>query len=1166
MSLKFWLGASNSDKSRQLYKYILEEADRYPGRQYLVVVPEQFGLATQQELVALSKNHGILNIDVLSFTRLAHRIIDEVGAFLPDTIMINETGKSLVIGMLAEKHKEELSVFSEDTDKPGYTDRFKSIISEFMQYGISPEKVGEMSAAASAAGHGLLSEKLHDIAIIYSAFKDHIRDRYTTVEETLDTLGSLIPRSDTIKNGVVVFDGFTGFTPVQNKLIGVLLEYALQLHVSLVYEDCIQDNNDKTRISEHELFNLSKRTIDQLGRMADERRVPIEDPYKADRSAFSNARYFNSAFAYNTKDNADKLNNTSVQIFAAANPDDEIRQAASKIAELVRNGYRYKDIAILTGDIDVYRHPAERVFSRYGIPHYIDRTDPILLNPFIEYIRAFLGIIADNYSITSVFRFLKTYLTDLSEDEINMLENYCIAANIKGYRAWHERFDAGTMSAGADELLELNALREKVISRTDMFTQSLSEDSDINAGSCFTVRQFCTALYSVIVSDGIEDKLRASSETFLQNADRRLAAEYEQVYVRIMDILDQLCELIPEEKLDIRAFLALVNAGLDSVRIGTIPDGLDYVLVGDLTRSRVGDVKALFIVGANDGIIPKAGGGAGLINDNDREFLLGTDDKLILAPTAREDLYTQQLYVYMALSAPSDRLFISYSCVSTDGKSLIPSYIVKKILAADPGIRIERNTDRDAQFETLRSYSCEQEAFDDLVSGLYPAISGKLSPKKMIDIRRLIRHFLSNEKYREHLLDIIRTQLTGRRSTEGDSIGSALAHALYGSKITQNITKLESYANCAYRYFLEYGLSLRDREVFSFEARDVGNIFHDSMKQYSQLVVGSGINWADTDEKTRHKLMDEAVDKALEQYRDRKLSSSARYAYMEHRIRRIMRTSADVIAHQIRKGNFEPKYFEVDFDSMKGSNISIRLSDEDMLRLRGRIDRIDTCETDEGIYIRVIDYKSSHHRMDLAAVYEGRQLQLLVYLSAATALEEGSVPVIPAGVLYYNIDDPVITSNGTESDDEIRKKISKSLCLSGLVNSDPQVLSLMDNDIATDPTVLSVTLTSKGEARKSKQTVTAADLDVLAEFVTKKIKAMGCELMSGNIAIPVPDKSERYTEPDCRYCPYTGICINRGRSENITDDDEETDETEKPRSEMSNEDWIGKMRIYGTDN
>ncbi len=594
MALKFWLGGEGSDKSRRLIKYILDEADKNPQRQYLYVVPEQFGLATQRALVTGSKNRGILNIDVLSFTRLAHRISDEVGSYETNVTTLDEMGKSLIIGMLATKHRKELSVFAENIDKLGYVDKIKSVISEFMQYGITVEKSYELAVSARSEGRGLLAGKLNDIAFLYEQFREYIKNRYTTVEETLDIVSSLVPHSSTVKNSVIVFDGFTGFTPVQNKLIGVLMDHAIDIHVALLMEDCIQENNTDDRIKEHELFYLSQKTMNQLGRMADERQIIIADPYKADKTAIHNIRNSNAEIVYTDNNTRAKLNNTAEQhLFVGQNPSEEIRMLCNRIRELVRKrGYRYKDIGILAGDIEGYRHLMEREFDKHGIPFFIDRTEPVLLNPFIEYIRSFIGIFCDNYSIRSVFRFLKSGLCDLTDDEVYALENYCLATNTKGYRKWHERFDDHTQSAGADELLEINATREKLIERTDRFAVLLLHDKDaeeqnteeqkdaeaagrVNAASKFTVKEFCVAIYRIFESERIEEKLKAAAERFGEEGNRKYAAEYGRIYVKVCDILDELCALIPDEKMDIRGFSKLLDAGLDTIRIGILPAGLD---------------------------------------------------------------------------------------------------------------------------------------------------------------------------------------------------------------------------------------------------------------------------------------------------------------------------------------------------------------------------------------------------------------------------------------------------------------------------------------------------------------------------------------------------------------------------------------------------------------
>ena len=1139
MALKFWLGGVASDKSRRLIEYILNGADKHPQRQYLVIVPEQFGLATQRELVLRSKNHGILNIDVLSFTRFAHRISDEVGSYGSDITMLDEMGKSLIIGMLARQKRSELTVFGDQLDKPGYVDKIKSLICEFMQYGITPEKAFELAKSADNAGRGLLAGKLHDVALLYQAFKEYINNRYTTVEEMLDMVSTLIPGSQTVANSEIIFDGFTGFTPVQNKLIGVLLENALSVHVALLMEDCIQENGGYGRIREHELFYLSKRTMNQLGRMADERHVIIEDPYKADKYDKNNTRNTKSDIVYTEDDDALKLNNTSVQIFCSSNPSQEIRMVFSEIKRLIRESrYHYRDIAILTGDMTGYRHTIEREFGKHDIPFFIDCSEPITLNPFIEYIRSFIDIFSDNYSISSVFRFLKSGLTGFDDEDIYALENYCLAAGIKGAKKWHKRFDTHTQAVGADELERINAVREEFIAKTDRFSKSLDEKGVINAGSKYTIRQFCMALYRLIESDGIEKKLKDAAEVFEETGDKDLASQYGRIYVKIMNTLEQLCDLIPDEITDIRGFGNLLDAGFDNIRVPMIPTGIDYIQVGDLTRSRLGDIKALFIVGANDGVIPKAPAAGGVINENDREFLLRSNADLCLAPTSKDDIYTQQLYIYMAAAKPTQSLYISYSLVSGSGSSLLPSYIIAKIVEKNPHAgKVSPGIER--------YYPDEEEAFEDLTTLIRPAASGTLPEDCGEKVEGLIRYFARREDYKNRLKCIVEKDIL-RTDRVPDTIGSALARAIYGDQILAGVTRLENYAKCAYRYFLEYGIGLREREIFSFEARDIGNIFHDCMRIFSQLMEEAGNDWAHSDETMLQKLMDTAVDRAIAGCGHDKFSYGARYAYMEERIRRTMHRSADVICSQIKKGSFSPKYFEAEFSRKESDDIS----------LFGRIDRVDTYEAGEGVYIRVIDYKLSHYEMDPAAVYEGRQLQLLVYLDAAMGMvkKDTAATVIPAGVLYYQIDDPVIEEKTGLSPEDIHSGLMKKLSFSGFVNTDGDIPQLMDADIATDSTVTQLTMTNSGSIRQNKQAVTGDDIKVMAAYAEKCIKSIGRHMLGGNISIPKPDGKTRFTGPDCRNCPYTSICNNTTA---IVPEAEKTG--------FKKEEWIALMRKAVTE-
>lgn len=1112
MSLKFWLGGARSDKSNKLYEYVLEEAQKNPDREYLVVVPEQFTLATQRELVLRSVNHGILNVDVLSFMRLAHRISDEVGGYDNTVITLDEMGKNLILQLIASDNKENLKVLGKNVDKLGMIGEIKSVISEFMQYGISPEQVLDMAKVAKDKQKGMLEAKLLDINYLYNSFVDYINKKYTTTEETLERIAAIIPSSETIKKSVIVFDGFTGFTPVQRRLIGTLLENSLEIHVGLLLEgeECTGEN-DKA-IKDHELFYLSKTTVSQLEKLAKDREIVIQPPYVANS----------------------QITKPQIHIFQGQNPEEELRLVTVNIRRLIDEcGYRYKDIAIVAGDLEGYRHIAERVMQKAKLPIFIDRTEPLLLNPFVEFIRSLINIFVEDYSYESMFRFLKSGLIDIDNKDVCLLDNYCTALGVKGYKKWHTRFVHTTSQISSEDVLEVEELRAKYITYVDMFIDNLCdsglEDINWNAikkDNAIPVIKLNMALYKTIVAHGIEQKLSSMSNHFEETGDTSHAEEYKQIYARIMDILDEVATLIPQEKVSIKEYGQLIDAALESIRIGVAPKSQDYIQIGDLTRSRINNVKALFIVGANEGIIPKQASGGGLINDAEKEFLLDSGDGISLSPTVREEAFEQRLYLYMAMNKPESNLYISFAKVSNDGKSQMPSYIVRQILKENHDIKVE--TFSENLFERL---GCIEDAFKEFALLINKASTSGVSTEENENIKKLLKYFVKDAKYSDRARRIVRNALIKSDFMEEDSIGKALAHAIYGKQIVGSVTRLEVYANCAYQYFLKYGLKLRQKEIFSFEAKDMGTIFHDSLSEYSELMNKKGMSWFDIGDDEVEDLMNQAVDTTIAKNQMAALYSTARTTYMVNRIKRIMLRTAGVITSQIQRGDFVPKYFEIDFKSMYSiESLNIKLSPEEEMKLLGRIDRIDTCEKENGVYIKIIDYKSSNKKMDLAAVYEGRQLQLLVYLNAAMESEgrKHNKEIIPAGILYYHIDDPIVGEDDAMSDDEIKLEIMKNLKLSGLLNGDDNgsVIEMIDKHIGEGSTVVSARKLKSGEV-KSQEIVSGDDFKVMTQYVNKKIADIGRQILDGNIEIPSPDGKDRYTQPDCTYCEYSSMCVRK---------------------------------------
>lgn len=1133
MSLRFWIGSNRSNKSDELYKYILDEAAANPKRQYLVIVPEQYNLSVLGKLVKMSEREGIFNIDVLSFMRLSHRILDEVGdSANPNALPIDDMGKNLIIRRMASLCESELKTFKGSLNRLGYISEIKSLISEFMQYGISKEQVAQLSELAQREGRSLLSSKLEDAALIYGKFLEFIRDRYDTNEEILNRVSKVVHNSSTVKDSVIVFEGYTGFTPVQINLIKTLLEYAKEINVSLIMNPKDVSHNSGVCNME-ELFYLNQKTMSKLGSLADECHVTVEDNRTFDNAPddismlnrleeglFRKSVQNNSNDDEHTasQDNSDVAGDNQIGILSASNPYEEIRLAAGKINELVRTrGYRYKDIAIVTGDIEGYRNALERVLSEHSIPHFIDKTQPILHNPFTELIRALIETECDNYSYEAVFRMLKTYIVGIDASDVDVLENYVIAKGIKGRKAWHSTWTVPSRDVDAIKLDDVNKIREEVISILASFEEETHierADTKVSASSC------TRGLRRVFAERDLENRLYDIADDFGEKGDYEKQKEYSKVFEFTEGLLTQIEEILGEEKITAGDFKELIDAGLDEIRIGVLPGRTDYVQVGDLTRSRVNDVKALFIVGVNDGIIPGSDKGSGIISDMEREFLIKECDNLELAPTLREKTFTQRVYLYMMMTKPSEKLFLSYSATSFDGKVIRQSYLIPLVMKMFPNVKPE---------SLGRSLSAKitdrADWFNELTMNMRSFVDSKKNSYSDNEYLWLLSTYSKATDNREYLTQLINSSLTPGYDNGEDALSKAVAKALYGKKILTSITRLESYANCAYNYYLKYVLKLDGREEFTFEASDLGSIFHDSLDKYFNRLKAGKIDIKTVSDDIQNEIMDMCVKEAIDNNYEAKMYSSARMSYMVNRIQRIMRKTASVIRYQLTAGEFETESTEVIFDAASNLNaLKIKLDDETYMNLTGKIDRLDLAKDGNEVIVRVIDYKSSGKDIDLAAVYEGRQLQLVVYLNAAMEMiRNKGKNARCGGILYYHIDDPVIDREKANTDEALFKEVAKSLRLQGLVNADDRILDMMDKELRGSSLVIPVRKKVDGEVQ-SNSILTDEQFDILGKYVTESIKDMGAAMLEGNITSRAQFGEDIVSSDKCKYCDYKSVC------------------------------------------
>lgn len=1050
MSLQYIFGGSGAGKSTYLYNSIIKESIKNPLENYIIVVPEQYTMATQKRVVELHPRKGVLNIDVVSFERLAYKVFEEVGA--ADYPVLDDTGKNLIVRRVLEQNKKALRFFGSNISNTGFVSELKSVISEMLQYDISVDKLLDINK--NVDNNSLLGMKLDDISLIYGGFREFIKNNYITSEEILDLMCRKVTESSKIRGSVIAFDGFTGFTPVQYRLMAILLDMCKEVKVALTI-----DISEHVNINEgiESLFYMTKDTVAHLNRICDEGHINVdkvtvgEDTvltrFAASKElAFLEKNIFRPGLRYYSG----KVND--IVMYAGITPKDEIQYVSGEILKLTRlQGFRYNEIAVVTGDISVYGKLAANIFAQNDIPYFLDQKLHVTDNCLVEMITAVLDVIEKNYTYDSMFRYLRTGLTGLSDENIDILDNYCLAVGIKGRKQWSTQWCRKFRSSGiTTDLNMLNELRLNVMEPLTELDKELKE-ADGN------VRLMTTALYKFLVGLHCEEQMSLLAKSH--------GDEYRQIYKKIMDLFDKIVHLLGSEKVSVKEYNRIMASGFDEIKIGLIPPTKDCVVIGDIERTRLDNIKAMFFIGVNDGYVPKKSDSRSVLSETDRQKL--KEMEVSLSMSVREKAFVQRFYLYLIMTKTSGRLYITYAYNSMDMKAILPSYIVRMLKKMFPGMNVL--------------------SYDDTA--------------------------------KEHsYIKIPKTELEWTDENLAKILADGVALKLYGKELTGSVTSFEQFASCQYAYFCRYGLDLSEREEYRFAVNDFGTILHAVIEDVSKNIKRNKKSFVLLSDEERRSLVSESIHAVADNYGNTILKSTSRNEYLIKRMEDLADKTLWAIGKQLADGLFTPDTFE------KGFLTRIEDLPHDVsFFMQGKIDRIDICEDDENVYVKVVDYKTGHADFDLFKTYYGLKIQLFTYMREAIAYEKKKHKgknVIPAGLLYYNIDNPIVETKQTD-DSAIEELIRKELRMKGVVNSNKNIISKLDSTEGTSLNI-PVTVGKSGNIDASKSKVlTTEELLAVGRYVDKENLDKATKILDGSIHI---NPYEKGNENSCAYCPYNSVC------------------------------------------
>jgi ATP-dependent helicase/nuclease subunit B len=1123
MSLRMLIGRSGSGKTAICLKEMQNKLmDNPEGAPIIYIVPEQMTFLSEYRLSTNSEIGGMIRAQVYSFPRLAWRILQETGGI--SRYHLNSIGTNMLIRKIIEDQKENLKLFQRTADKNGFIQQLEQMVIEFKRYCVSPEEISQVGTKSK-----VLQDKLNDLEIIYQCFEERILDKYIDSEDYFRLLAEKISSSHYLKEAEIYIDGFYQFIPQEYRVIGELMKHCKRVTIAMtadaLYESSVPD--------ELNLFRMSGSASHTIHDLAQSQGIQIENPI-----ILTEAKKWNHPSLMHLEENFDARplvpfkEQSKIHVCQAVNRRAEIEGIAREILSLVRTkGYRYRDIAVLIRNGQEYHDIVEPVFFDHNISYFIDQKRTMLNHPLIEFIRSSLEVINGYWSYEPIFRAVKTELIfPLQEnvakmrEKMDMLENYVLAYGMKGSKwtkkdRWIYRrirgleFDSNVQTDTEKKVeQELNELRMIITAPILRLSRRLKKAE--------TGRKLCEAIYLYLEELDIPSKLENWKIEAEKNGDLVKMREHDQVWNAVVDLLDQYVEILGEESISVKQFTSVLEAGFDSLSFSLIPPALDQVLIADLEKSRLSEIKAAFVIGLNEGVLPAKIADEGILADEDREILLTSGMKL--APSSRVRLLDENFLAYKAFTTPSEVLYISYPLANEEGKALIPSSYIKRIR--------DLFTERSEHFfvsDPAELFENEQLHFVSNPNTTISYLTSQLQLKKrnypIHDFWWDVYHYYINgerkQKAQKVLSSLFYTNQTKKLSIE-------TADELYGDTIQASVSRMELFNSCPFNHFIRYGLRLKDRQIYRLEAPDIGDLFHAALKHISEMVNEQNITWANLSKAQCEKLAKQAVRDLAPRLQNEILLSSDRNHYIKRKLEQIITRASFVLSEHAKLSGFSPIELELAFgQSGKIPPLSFSLKNGKKMELVGRIDRVDKAVDENGnVFLRVIDYKSSEKDLNLNEVYYGLSLQMLTYLDIIMTYSNELVETnaTPAGMLYFHVHNPMVNSTKMLSLEQIEAELMKKFKMNGLMLNDQNVIRLMDQSLESgNSQIISAGIKNDGSLTKNSKVASMDEFENLRLYVRKLYEKTGNAIIDGEVEItPYKMKDKK----NCAFCPYRSVC------------------------------------------
>lgn len=1123
--LRFIKGAAGTGKSSFIRREIAKHCEGNEAN-VILLVPEQFSFETEREYYEFLGAERAGKVKVLSFMRLCDDVFRQYGGMAGD--YATDTAKILTMRLALKECGDELRLYGKNAGKPDFVLSMLDTVEELKNAGITPEMLTSEALQTEA---GLLKDKLFDLGLIYGGYDALLTQRFVDPSDTLSRAKTFISERKYFFGCTLYLDEFKSFTAVQKDILGLALQQANEVTVSL----CLPDEEQ-----EYGLFDGLKETEKGLKSLAYKVNCKLLPPVVLEKPL----RFSSEALSHFAKE-ALKNNplpfegkNETVACVGLLNEFDEMEFVAAQIWELVqKDSYRFEDIVVIGRDLESYGHILQAAFDRYEIPCFFDRPESVETMPLIRFVSHLLGATVTNLSRKELLPMLKCGLMPVTLAEIDDFERYLYVWNVDkdGFSREFQQNPMGFYDRPLKkkELLRLkNAEKVRAICFDCVSTlrQTAEEKQSVSR-----------ALYDIMLELNIPQMISERIGRLKQEKRLEEAENEKRVWDILMEILDTLEGSLKGQNLNFREYKELFLLSAATYDLGRRPQTLDSVLVGSAERVRVQDKKAAILIGANDKVFPLVPSSGGLFSDRERQQL--SSNGLELSNFTEQRLIDERFVAYKALTFPSEKLIITFSQGDISGREKYPSALVTGFAAIFPHTPVVYEKDLGRDFFCRNASTAFQQAAkagsgrrkgavshgDAVFFATVEELLKEDAPyrEKLRKLRQASRKEGMNLTDRSLCEELFSRPLTARQDLPRKlKLPSRRRERRFAVREQQKLASLfyrvaavspsqiERYYTCRFQYFCRYGLGLHTPQKAELNPLNRGNVIHYLLNRILEQCDVVHI----TEEELRRQ-----IDRYLTEYLNRVMGGEGekpqKFLYFYRRLQNTLYRIFSSLREEFAQTEFKVIGLEEPIrENGKVSPLHLPVDENHTVTVSGKVDRVDLYAVGEESFVRIIDYKSGGKEFDVSKMAEGLNLQMLLYLFAIWRTQNDKYKnVRPAGILYMPAGNPKPILERDATEEAQKQAEQKSYAMSGLLLNDERILCAMEKDL--NGKFIPVSQGKNG--LKGKYLATLKEFAALERYTESLVEQMGVGLYRGEIS---PDPVQAGMTSPCSYCDYRAIC------------------------------------------